>query len=64
MRQECRVTVTLTYDCDASLSREQLIAAIMADLNRLADPDSGSPVEMNGGAIAELREERELYGNA
>lgn len=64
MRQECRVTVTLTYDCDARLTREDLMAAIMADINRLADSDIGSPAEMNGGRILELREEAEIYANA
>jgi hypothetical protein len=63
MRQECRVTVTLTYDCDARLTRDELLAAIMADIDRLAIPGA-SPVEMNGGQILELQEEAAIYGNA
>lgn len=64
MRQEIEVIVRLTYDADATLDRAALMAAIMADINRLADADSGSPVEMNGGRIESLKEEAELYGNA
>lgn len=64
MRQQVDFTVCLTYDADASLDRAALIAAIVADINRLADVESGSPVELCRYSFATLKEEAEIYGNA
>lgn len=62
MRQEVRVTVTLTYDADAKLSRQLLLREIVADLNRLADADSEARVQMTDGQVLKLEEEAEIYG--
>lgn len=61
MRQQVTVTVTLTYDCDATLSRAALHDQIITDINRLSDADSDSRVEMVGGQILSLLEECEIY---
>ena len=60
MRQQVNVTVTLTYDCDADLSRADLMTKIGGDIARLEDAASGD-VEMVEGRILSLLEECEIY---
>jgi len=60
--QEVRAIVRLTYNADTGLNAAGLLAAVTDDINRLADPDSESPVEMYGGEVAVIHEERDIYG--
>lgn len=63
MRQQVEVIVSLTYDADATLSREDLGQEIHDDVVRLLDADSASRVELVSFEIMTLREEAEIYGN-
>lgn len=63
MQQQIDVIVKMTYQADSTLSRDELIQEIYADLARLLDPDSGSQVELCESIIEELKEEAEIYGN-
>lgn len=62
MRQQVTVNVQLTYDADATLTHAQLWQTITDDINRLADADSESPVEMVEGTIHALTEEAAIFG--
>lgn len=63
MRQEVQVIVRLTFDADASLSRDELMAAIKADIYRLADAPTNAPLILTHRRVESLREEAEIYGN-
>ena len=61
MRQQVNATVHLVYDADATLSAEQLRAAIREDVNRLLDADSESPVELCCATLWPIQEEAAIY---
>jgi hypothetical protein len=61
MRQEVQATVRLVYDVDASLTREEIAAQILADVNRLAGWWCSSKVELMGGKVLAVAEEGEIY---
>lgn len=62
MRQQVQITVKITYDCDAQLSRDELAQQFHDDLCRLQDADSESRVEACKISILQIREEAQLYG--
>lgn len=64
MRQQVNAVVHLTYDASARLSAKKLQSAIMDDVNRLMDADSGSKVELVSGKVVLVKEEAEIFGNA
>jgi hypothetical protein len=61
MRQQVNVTVHLIYDADATLSAAKLAEAIAADVGRLTDADSESPVELCQFTLGDLKEEAAIY---
>ncbi|MEP2533513.1 hypothetical protein [Shimia sp.] len=61
MREQIRVTVALDYDADADASPAEQIAEVLTDINRLADADSESRVEMLGGRIVAHESEAQIY---
>jgi hypothetical protein len=63
LRQEVQVTLTVTYDADARLSKRALREEIANDIGRLTDADSESKIEATGFVILGVREEAEIYGS-
>jgi hypothetical protein len=62
MRQQVNLNVDLTYDVDATLTREQIMALVTVDLGRLENFGAEfRQVEFVGSSISNLLEEAEIY---
>lgn len=64
MRQQVNVNVDLIFDVDATLTREQLLDLIDADLKSLINPHDVLPkaVDLFDVSITNLLEEADIYG--
>jgi hypothetical protein len=64
MREEIKARLVLTYDADAADPLPLQIESILADVGRLADPDSTTGVELIRAEIdGDPLPEAEIYGN-
>lgn len=63
MRQQVNATLRITFDADATLSRDQLASAIEADLMlRLTNRPTVLPVEAVAVSVTSVQEEADIYG--